>query len=84
MFLIVNISSVQLISVNIIAYRSQYGSANPSEVIGPSLLATCVSTVRLLYSVKSWKGEEEVEMGFVHIRFYDSSYHIWYTDLRTS
>lgn len=44
MFLIVNISSVQLISVNIIAYRSQYGSANPSEVIGPSLLATCVST----------------------------------------
>jgi len=45
MFLIVNISSVQLISVNIIAYRSQYGSANPSEVIGPSLLATCVSTV---------------------------------------
>ncbi|NLM13831.1 MAG: nucleoside recognition protein [Epulopiscium sp.] len=45
MFLIVNISSVQLISVNIIAYRSQYGSANPSEVIGPSLLATCISTV---------------------------------------
>ncbi|MBZ4667685.1 MAG: spore maturation protein [Epulopiscium sp.] len=45
MFLIVNISSVQLISVNIIAYRSQYGSVNPSEVIGPSLLATCVSTL---------------------------------------
>ena len=45
MFLIVNISSVQLISVNIIAYRSQYGSANPSEIIGPSLLATCISTI---------------------------------------
>lgn len=45
MFLIVNISSVQLISVNIIAYRAQYGSANPSEVIGPSILATSISTV---------------------------------------
>ena len=45
MFLIVNISSVQLISVNIIAYRAQYGSANPSEVIGSSILATSISTV---------------------------------------
>ena len=41
MFLIVNISSVQLISVNIIAYRSQYGSANPSEVIGPFACYLC-------------------------------------------
>ncbi|HOQ17057.1 MAG TPA: nucleoside recognition protein [Defluviitaleaceae bacterium] len=45
MFLIVNISSVQLISVNIIAYRAQYGSRNPSEVIGPSILATTISTI---------------------------------------
>ncbi|WP_058485822.1 nucleoside recognition domain-containing protein [Defluviitalea phaphyphila] len=45
MFLIINISSVQLISVNIIAYRAQYGSTNPSEIIGPSLLSTLVSTI---------------------------------------
>ncbi|NLK22056.1 MAG: nucleoside recognition protein [Epulopiscium sp.] len=45
MFLIVNISSVQLISINIIAYRSQYGSINPSEIIGPSILATLISTL---------------------------------------
>ena len=45
MFLIVKISSVQLISVNIIAYRAQYGSRNPSEVIGPSILATTISTI---------------------------------------
>jgi spore maturation protein A len=44
MFMVVNMSSLQLVSMNIIAYRMQYGSANPSEVIGPGLLATLVST----------------------------------------
>lgn len=44
-FLILNISSLQLIPVNIIAYRSQYGSANPTGIIGAGLVATLVSTV---------------------------------------
>lgn len=44
-FLIINISSLQLIPVNIIAYRSQYGSVNPAAVIGPGLLATLISTL---------------------------------------
>lgn len=44
-FLIINISSLQLIPVNIIAYRSQYGSPNPSAIVGPALAATAVSTV---------------------------------------
>jgi len=52
MFLIVNMSSLQLVSVNIIAYRSQYNSANPSEIIGPGLLATLVSTVVAVVSAK--------------------------------
>lgn len=39
-FLIINISSLQLIPVNVIAYRSQYGSANPAQVVGPALVAT--------------------------------------------
>lgn len=43
-FLIVNISSLQLIPINMIAYRSQYGSVNPAAVAGPALLATLVST----------------------------------------
>lgn len=43
-FLILNISSLQLIPVNIIAYRSQYGSVNPTAIVGPGLLATAVST----------------------------------------
>ncbi len=44
-FLILNISSLQLIPVNMIAYRSQYGSARPAAIIAPSILATLVSTV---------------------------------------
>ena len=44
-FLILNISSLQLIPMNMIAYRSQYGSVNPTAIVGPSLVATFVSTV---------------------------------------
>ena len=44
-FLIINISSLQLIPMNVIAYRSQYGSVNPTAVIGPGMAATVVSTV---------------------------------------
>ncbi len=43
-FLILNISSLQLIPVNIIAYRSQYGSVNPTAIVGPAIMATAVST----------------------------------------
>ena len=44
-FLILNISSLQLIPVNMIAYRSQYGSASPPAGVGPAVLATRVSTL---------------------------------------
>lgn len=44
-FLILNISSLQLIPVNMIAYRAQYGSANPTAIIAPAIAATLVSTV---------------------------------------
>ena len=44
-FLILNISSLQLIPVNVIAYRSQYGSVNPTAIVGPGIVATAVSTV---------------------------------------
>lgn len=44
-FLIINISSLQLIPVNIIAYRSQYGSVKPTDIVGPSILATTCSTL---------------------------------------
>lgn len=43
--LIVNISSLQLIPVNIIAYRSQYGSINPAEILMAGIITTCISTL---------------------------------------
>ncbi len=51
-FLILNISSLQLIPVNMIAYRAQYGSVNPSWVIVPGLLATAVSTLAGIFFIK--------------------------------
>ena len=44
-FLILNISSLQLIPVNMIAYRQQYGSVNPAGIIGPAIVATFISTI---------------------------------------
>lgn len=44
-FLIINISSLQLIPINIIAYRSQYGSVNPTDIMGPAIVATTIGTV---------------------------------------
>lgn len=43
-FLVINISSLQLIPVNIIAYRSQYGSVAPAAIVGPAIAATLAST----------------------------------------
>ena len=49
-FLIINISSLQLIPVNMIAYRSQYGSSNPTAIIVPAIVATLISTlVAIIY-----------------------------------
>lgn len=44
-FLILNISSLQLIPINIIAYRSQYGSVNPAGIVGAGLVATTIGTL---------------------------------------
>lgn len=44
-FLILNISSLQLIPINVIAYRSQYGSVNPASITGAAILATAISTL---------------------------------------
>ena len=57
-FLIINISSLQLIPVNIIAYRSQYGSVNPTRILGAGLIATTISTlVGCIYC--KWKSRKK-------------------------
>ena len=44
-FLILNVSSLQLIPVNMLAYRSQYASINPTIIIGPAIATTLISTI---------------------------------------
>lgn len=56
-FLIMNISSLQLIPINMIAYRSQYGSANPAGIIVPAIMATFLSTLAAVIFCK-WKGKK--------------------------
>jgi spore maturation protein A len=45
MFMIINMSSLQLVTMSIIAYRAEFDSINPSEIIGPGLIATLFSTI---------------------------------------
>lgn len=59
-FLILNISSLQLIPVNVIAYRSQYGSVNPAAIVGPGIAATAVSTVVAIIFCKIMDGKRGV------------------------
>lgn len=44
-FLILNISSLQIIPMNLIAYRTQYGSPAPMAVIIPGLITTSLTTL---------------------------------------
>lgn len=44
MFLVVNMSSLQLVTVNILAYRAEYGSAAPAEIMGAGIAATLGTT----------------------------------------
>lgn len=57
-FLILNISSLQLIPVNMIVYRTKYGSSNPSGIILPAILATCFSTLAGILYIKMRYGRK--------------------------
>lgn len=51
-FLIINISSLQLIPINMIAYRSEYGSVDPAAIVGPAIVATLISSLAAVIFVK--------------------------------
>lgn len=58
MFMVFNMSSLQLFCVNLIAYRTQYNSQNPSEIIGPGIFATFVSTfvgITVVKMIERWQ-----------------------------
>ncbi len=59
-FLILNISSLQLIPVNMIAYRAQYGSVDPAAIVGPGITATAVSTIVAVIFCKIMDGKRRV------------------------
>lgn len=59
-FLILNISSLQLIPMNVIAYRSQYGSVNPTAIVGPAIIATTVSTIVAVIYCKMMDGKRRI------------------------
>jgi len=52
MFLAINTSSVTLIASSVIAYRASAGSANPAEIIGPTIIATIASTAVAIIAAK--------------------------------
>ncbi len=55
MFLAINTSSVTLISSSILAMRVAAGATNPTEMIGVTLLATCISTIVAVIAAKAYQ-----------------------------
>ena len=51
-FLVINTSSVQLIPATVIAIRASAGASNPTEIIGPVIVATTVNTIVGVVTVK--------------------------------
>ena len=42
-FLVINTASVTLIPTTVIAIRMNYNATSPTDIVGPTLLATCLS-----------------------------------------
>ena len=57
-FLIINVSSLQLLPINMIAYRAQYGSPNPSAIVGPASFATGMSTLAAVIFCRIMNGKK--------------------------
>ena len=59
MFLTVNMTSLQLVTVNILAYRAEYGSRNPAEIVGVGIVATLITTIVGTLAAKIVEGRRE-------------------------
>lgn len=59
-FLILNISSLRLVPVNMIVYRQQYGSVNPTAVIAPAIVTTFFSTLVAVIFCKMMNRKQRV------------------------
>lgn len=56
MFMIINMSSLQILSVSIISDRDMYNSANASEIIAPALIATIITAIVGVVAAKVLEG----------------------------
>ena len=90
-FLVLNISSLQLVPINMIAYRSQYGSVNPAAVVLPAICATMISTIAGIVFIKIIEimerniiekirrnGDGYSEVSSLFFGFYRAIYHVLY------
>ncbi|MDI9476181.1 MAG: nucleoside recognition domain-containing protein [Natronincolaceae bacterium] len=58
MFLVINMSSIQIIPLTILKLRSDAGSVNPTDIIITSILATIVSTIFGVVACKILEGRK--------------------------
>ena len=56
MFLIINMSSLQLVPLTVVKLRYDYGSKNPTGIIGITLIATFLSTTLAIIVGKIFEG----------------------------
>ena len=68
LFLAINTSSVTLVSSSVLVYRAAANSANVSEIIAPTIVATLISTTvaiiscKMLQKLKKFKREDIEEL----------------------
>ena len=59
MFLAVTMSSIQIIPVTVLKVRNETGSAAPEDIILPTLIATCISTLTAIAVCKWFEASEK-------------------------
>lgn len=59
MFLIINVSSIQLIPLNIIKLRADSGAAVPGDIMLPTIVATTFSTAVAILAAKYFERKDE-------------------------
>ncbi len=58
MFIIINVSSIQLIPMNIIKLRADSGAAVPGDIMLPTIVATAISTAAAIVGAKYFERKE--------------------------
>lgn len=64
MFLAINTSSVTLIPASTIAILAAAGAKNPTEIIGPTIIATTVSTIVAIIATKIFNKMPKYQMDY--------------------